>query len=49
MAYGACDSPKARMASRITYVIGQDGKIVQAHAKVSPKTHPSELLETLET
>ena len=45
--YGACDSPSSRTASRITYVIGPDGKILQAHPKVSPKTHPKELLDSL--
>jgi peroxiredoxin len=47
MAYGACDSGKARFADRITYVIGPDGKILQAHPKVSAKAHPRELLESL--
>jgi peroxiredoxin Q/BCP len=47
LAYGACDSPTAGVASRITYVIGPDGKILQAHPKVSAKTHPAELLKTL--
>ncbi len=47
LAYGAADSPSSRTASRISYVIGPDGRIAQAHAKVSPKTHPAEVLETL--
>lgn len=47
MAYGACDSRKARFAERITYVIGPDQKIVQTHPKVSAKTHPRELLMSL--
>jgi peroxiredoxin len=47
MAYGACDEPGAQYASRITYVIGPDGKIAQAHPKVSPKTHPKEILASL--
>ena len=47
MAYGACDSLTAGAASRITYVIGPDGKILQAHPKVSARTHPAELLKTL--
>lgn len=47
LAYGACDSPRARTADRVTYVIGPDGRILQAHPKVSPKTHPRELLESL--
>ena len=47
MAYGATDDPKAEYASRISYVIGPDGRILQAHPKVSPKTHPKEILTTL--
>jgi thioredoxin-dependent peroxiredoxin len=47
MAYGAADSPTAGSASRITYVIDPEGKVAQAHAKVSPKTHPKEILESL--
>jgi len=47
MAYGACDSRKARFAKRMTYVIGPDRRIVQAHPEVSAKTHPHELLATL--
>ncbi len=47
MAYGACEDAKAQFASRITYVIGPDGKIAQAHPKVSPKTHPKEILASL--
>ena len=47
MAYGAASSPQSEMASRISYVIGEDGRIQQAYPKVSPKTHPEELLQTL--
>lgn len=47
LAYGACDSPGARFASRITYVIGPDGAILQAHPEVSPKAHPKRLLDSL--
>jgi thioredoxin-dependent peroxiredoxin len=47
VAYGAADDPKAGAASRITYVIGPDGKILQAHPKVSPKSHPQEILASL--
>ena len=49
MAYGACDSPDARSAHRISYLIGPDGKIRNAWAKVSPATHPQEVLEILAT
>ena len=47
VAYGAADDAKAGYASRITYVIGPDGRIVQAHGKVSPKSHPKEILDSL--
>jgi peroxiredoxin Q/BCP len=47
VAYGAADDAKGGYASRITYVIGPDGRIAQAHAKVSPKSHPKEILESL--
>jgi peroxiredoxin len=47
MAYGAADEPQAEYANRISYVIGPDGKILQAHPKVSPKSHPKEVLASL--
>ncbi len=47
MAYGACDSPEAGAARRITYVIDPEGRIAQAHAKVSAASHPADLLKTL--
>ena len=47
MAYGACNEPSAGAAARITCVIGPDGKVVQAHPKVTPKTHPQAILDSL--
>jgi peroxiredoxin Q/BCP len=47
MAYGACSSPRALFAERITYVIGPDGTIRQIHPKVSVKSHPREILESV--
>ncbi len=47
VAYGAGDDPKAAYASRISYVIGKDGRIAQAHPKVTPKSHPAEILASL--
>lgn len=47
VAYGASDDAEAGYASRITYVIGPDGRIAQAHPKVSPKSHPKEILASL--
>lgn len=48
MLYGAAHSEADEFARRIAYLIGQDGKILQAHAKVNPKTYPSEQLAALE-
>jgi peroxiredoxin len=47
LAYGAADDAKAGYASRITYVIGPDGRIAKAHSKVSPKWHPKEILAAI--
>jgi peroxiredoxin len=47
VAYGAADSRTSGHASRITYVIDPQGRIAQAHAKVTPKSHPSEILASL--
>jgi peroxiredoxin len=47
VAYGAADDAKAAAASRITYVVGPDGRIAQAHPKVSPKSHPREILASI--
>jgi peroxiredoxin len=47
MAYGACQDPKDEYAKRITYVIDPSGRIAQAYPKVSPKSHPKEILDTL--
>jgi peroxiredoxin Q/BCP len=47
LAYGACDTADAEYARRITYVIGPDGKIKQAHPKVAAGSHPKDLLAAL--
>lgn len=47
MAYGACDSPDAEYAKRISYLIGADGTIEKAWPKVSPATHPMDVLASL--
>jgi peroxiredoxin Q/BCP len=46
-AYGAGDSDKDEYARRIAYVIDEDGKIAQAHAKVDASSYPAEQLKTL--
>ena len=47
VAYGAADAPKAGYAKRISYVIGEDGRILHAYAKVDPKTHLDQVLSDL--
>jgi peroxiredoxin len=47
MAYGACDSPDAKTPKRISFLIGEDGKVRVAYPKVSPEEHPQEVLEYL--
>jgi len=47
LAYGAAESPKDEYAKRIAYVIDENGKIAEAHAKVDPKSYPTEQLKTL--
>jgi peroxiredoxin Q/BCP len=47
MAYGAAESPKDEYAKRIAYVIDENGKIAQAHAKVDARSYPTEQLKTL--
>jgi peroxiredoxin len=39
IAYGAADAPEAGYAKRISYVIGEDGRILHAYPKVDPNTH----------
>lgn len=48
MAYGACDSPDAATARRITYVIGPEGRIVEVYPKVAPAEHSAEVLRALQ-
>ena len=47
LAYGACESSDDKAAKRITYVIGPDDTIAQAHAEVDARAQPQELLQTL--
>ena len=47
MAYGAADSPDAGYAKRISYVIGEDGRILLAYPKVDPKAHLDRVLGDL--
>jgi len=47
VAYGAADNPKDEYARRIAYVIDENCKIAQAHAKVDAKNYPREQLTSL--
>ena len=47
MDYHAASDPDQAYADRITYVIGPDGKILQAYPKVDVKSHPAEVLAAL--
>jgi len=46
VAYGAA-GPGSLAASRVTFIIGKDGKIARVFAKVSPAEHAAELREAL--
>jgi thioredoxin-dependent peroxiredoxin len=49
MAYGACTDVKAGYASRISYLIDEQGKIAKVYTKVKPADHPAEVLADLGT
>lgn len=45
--YGAARSAEDEFAQRIAYLIGPDGRILQAHPKVNPRTYPADQLKAL--
>jgi peroxiredoxin len=47
IAYGAAADDSAGYSSRISYLIGTDGKVAKAYAKVTPAEHPDEVLADL--
>ena len=47
LAYGACDSPNAGYADRITYIIDEDGFIAHVFPHVEARTHPHKVLDAL--
>ncbi len=47
LAYGAVTGSEDQYASRITYVIGEDGNIQEAIEKVDTKTHSKDLCSRL--
>ena len=47
LAYEAVKGPEDEYASRITYVIGEDGNILEAISQVDTKTHSGDLCSKL--
>ena len=47
VAYGAASDTAAGKANRISYLIGPEGQIVRAYAKVKAADHPEEVLGDL--
>jgi peroxiredoxin Q/BCP len=47
LGYQAVESADAQYAARITYVIGEDGKILDSIASVDTKTHSKDLCSRL--
>jgi peroxiredoxin Q/BCP len=48
LAYGAAADASATAPSRLSFLVGADGRIERAYGKVSAKDHPSQALEELE-
>jgi peroxiredoxin Q/BCP len=48
LAYGAADAADAKYPGRISYVIGEDGKVLLAYPKVDPREHLDRILRDLE-
>jgi peroxiredoxin Q/BCP len=44
IAYGACADRKSRQASRISYLIGADGRIERVYDQVDPRNHAAQVL-----
>ncbi len=47
LAYGAASDPGAEYPARISYLIGPDGRVAKVYPKVTPATHPDEVLRDL--
>jgi peroxiredoxin Q/BCP len=47
LAYGAATPSSGGFAKRISYVIGEDGKVLLAYPKVSPSEHLDQVLKDL--
>jgi thioredoxin-dependent peroxiredoxin len=44
LAFGACESLKARYPERISFLIGADGRIERVYDKVDPRDHAARVL-----
>ncbi len=49
VAYGAAADRNSGAPKRISYLIGPGGRILKAYPKVSPASHPEEVLQDLAT
>jgi thioredoxin-dependent peroxiredoxin len=45
---GAADSPSRIVARRISYLVGPDGKVLEAYSDVTPSQHATQVLADLE-
>ncbi|MBM4266646.1 MAG: peroxiredoxin [Deltaproteobacteria bacterium] len=46
---GAVDSPDQKVAKRISYLVGPDGKVKQAYADVDPIAHAGEVVDDVQS
>ena len=44
MKVGAASSPQQSYARRISYLVGEDGRVLQAYSSVSPSSHAEQVL-----
>jgi len=44
IAYGACADNKARYASRVSFLIDEDGNVARVYDNVNPRDHPAQVL-----
>ncbi len=44
VAYGACQDASAGFASRISYLIDEEGQVQRVYTSVNPRVHPAEVL-----
>jgi thioredoxin-dependent peroxiredoxin len=44
LAYGACDSAKARYAKRLSILVDEEGKVARVYESVNPRDHAAQVL-----